>query len=94
MLAEQITHLTYIPKHILEALAFTTSHINTDTLLSIAKFRAAALHSQHLQGDDYDYASLLAKMNKEADKTAAIALFENEMKEDPLTDLLFYKILY
>jgi hypothetical protein len=94
MLAEQITHLTYIPEHILQALASITTHINTDTLLSIAKFRVAALHDHHLQDDEYDYRSLLAKMNKEVDKTAALSLFENEIKEDPLTDLLFYKILY
>lgn len=90
MLAENVDHLTYIPVHILKAIAHASPHINPQTKLVLASYRLQSLHKKALKGDDFDYAKALTEMQAIDNAEEAIAYFTQAFPKDQLTSFLTY----
>jgi len=88
MITENIDNITIIPKYILEAISFACPSFNTNTLLSIAKYRLNKLTTRHFDGDDTDYKKLLFKLNSFDNKIDAIEFYKTQLPEDVLTELV------
>jgi predicted ATP-dependent endonuclease of OLD family len=88
MLSENINHLTYLPKYVIEAIAFASPHLNQKTILSIVQYRLAKLQEQTVNGDKNDYKKIAAEVEKAKTIEEAIKIFSKYMKDDDAATLI------
>jgi len=85
LLAEQILYNTYIPRYILKAIAFTSSHINLSSKVKAILYRLTSMRNnanEELQ-DEAKKFKIRGKSDEEILKA-----FCDTFKEDQLTKLL------
>lgn len=85
---EYVDHLTNIPPYILQAIVNASPHINEKTLISIAKYRIANLIEKTFESDKTDYKELTAKIEKCNTISEALALYQSELVNDPLSEMM------
>jgi putative ATP-dependent endonuclease of the OLD family len=93
LLSENLTHLTCIPNHILEAIAHSSRHINLQTLRSIGEFRLKTLANHSLEGDETNYSKAFIAYDQFEDHNDALGFFTKTLPEDELTKLINYLLL-
>lgn len=91
MVTENIDHLSFIPSHILKAIAYASPHINIQTKMTLATYRLEALHKKTFDEDKFDYATTLATFKTFANSEDAIAFFIKVLPRDQLS--IFFKLL-
>jgi putative ATP-dependent endonuclease of OLD family len=91
MLAENISHLTFIPTHILEAIAYSSPHITTQTKKAIAKYRLESFQHNTIEGDKNDYAKLQEEFESLESDDDSVDYFLEKLPTDQLST--FIKIL-
>jgi predicted ATP-dependent endonuclease of OLD family len=92
MLSENLTHLSYIPKHILNAIAYSSPHITPQTLVSIAHYRFSNLKIAAFSGNTTDYTDLYEQFKLIQDNELALDFFKTNLPDDILTK--FIEILH
>jgi putative ATP-dependent endonuclease of OLD family len=88
MLANEIIHLSQIPRHILEALAFVSNQISDSAFVTMAKYRFLKLEEWALTGDKRDYSSISKAFSKIEDPSGALKFYCEQIPADQLTLLL------
>lgn len=91
MLAENISHLTFIPTHILEAIAYSSPHITNQTKKAIAKYRLESFQHSTIEGDKNDYAKLQEEFESLESDDDSVDYFLEKLPTDQLST--FIKIL-
>ena len=88
LVAEQLVYNTYIPKYILKAIAFASSHINTSSKAKSVRYRIGKFR-RNTEGSSYDKAKNFKLINKTDEEI--IQGFQNTFPTDQLS--IFLKFL-
>ncbi len=87
MLSDHITHLTGIPKYILQAISFSLPVLSDRTLLSIMKYRLVNLSKSALRDDETDYTEILENLEQKEKESfdEALSYFKKTLSKDVIT---------
>ena len=88
MLSEHISHLTYIPNYIVNAIAHTSHHISETVLFEMAKYRLKSFSALACKGNDIDYDLLFQELCEIESLEDRLSLYKNTLPDDQLTKFI------
>ncbi|GGH24947.1 ATP-dependent endonuclease [Dyadobacter endophyticus] len=87
-LEEHITHLTFMPTYILEAITFACPHVSFEVLRSMALFRLQAFAKRAYEDNSIDYAMLTKNLQAISDAQESVDYFATELPDDQLSKFI------
>jgi len=85
MLSEHLTHLTFIPTYVIDAIGFAAPHIKRTAIVESAKYRLSKMQLKPYIDDKTDYAKALAELNAFDRIEDAIKFYAGTFPDDQLT---------
>ena len=88
ILSEYISHLTFVPDYIINAIAHTSQHISDKVFFEMAKYRLQSFSETAYKDNDIDYNSLLQEIVECEKLEDRLSIYKVTLPEDQLTKFI------